>query len=208
MLEQRPNDPFVLQQLALATYKSKKPSPREALLRAKEILQKLQPETTNDPETLGLWGAVHKRLWELDEKWPDLDGAVASYERGFFLKQDHYNGINLAFLLDLRSVHHLRANRTDEAIADAVNARRIRKEVLRYTQASLANAPADPAKRFWIVASLWEAARGLGDTAAAEEWGRQLDAMPVPGWMQETRREQWTKLEAIQQEYARRMNPQ
>ncbi|MDB6150882.1 MAG: hypothetical protein JWQ44_2330 [Chthoniobacter sp.] len=25
----------------------------------------LEPKATNDSETLGLWGAVHKRLWQL-----------------------------------------------------------------------------------------------------------------------------------------------
>ena len=31
-------------------------------------LEQLAPETSNDPETLGLWGAVHKRLFELTER--------------------------------------------------------------------------------------------------------------------------------------------
>jgi len=57
-----PGDPFVLQQLALATYKGKPPD----LEGAKNTLLELQPQTTNDPETLGIWGAIHKRMWELN----------------------------------------------------------------------------------------------------------------------------------------------
>ncbi|MDD5462388.1 MAG: hypothetical protein PHG00_12265 [Methylococcales bacterium] len=61
----RPNDSFVIQQLALATYKSKQPTELEALQKAQGILKELSPETTNNPETLGLWGSIHKRLWGL-----------------------------------------------------------------------------------------------------------------------------------------------
>jgi hypothetical protein len=76
-----PNDPYVLQQLALATYKSKYPDPITALNQANHILtERLNAETTNDPETLGLCGAVHKRLWELGRDREQLDGAIASYE--------------------------------------------------------------------------------------------------------------------------------
>ena len=60
----RQEDPYIIQRLALATYKSKYPTVIEALKEAHELLQTLNPKTANDPETLGLWGAVHKRLWE------------------------------------------------------------------------------------------------------------------------------------------------
>ena len=75
--ELRPNDPFVTQQLVVATYKSKLPAPGSALLEARAIMEKsLNPASTNDPETLGLWGAIHKRLWEIDARPEDLNAAV------------------------------------------------------------------------------------------------------------------------------------
>jgi hypothetical protein len=49
---------YEVQQLALATYKSKRPSELEALERAKEILNYLWPRESLDPETLGLWAAT------------------------------------------------------------------------------------------------------------------------------------------------------
>ncbi len=99
--------PFVLQQLALATYKSKHPDPLSALLRAREALKLLDPGRTLDPETTGLWGAIHKRLAELPqrseaERSGDIDTAIEALDRGFKLKHDHYNGINLAYMLDVR----------------------------------------------------------------------------------------------------------
>jgi hypothetical protein len=80
----RPVDATILQQLALVTYKSKQPSALEALRAACAILADLEPDTTNDTETLGLWGAVHKRLWQLNRDRTSLDGALRALERGFF----------------------------------------------------------------------------------------------------------------------------
>ena len=123
----QPEDPYILQRLALITYKSKFPNEKDALIEAHQILNLLNPNTSNDTETLGLWGAVHKRLWELTKNTKYLDEAIRAYERGFFIRNDYYNGINFAFLLNVRA-----GQGTDraEAIADFVEARRVRKEVL------------------------------------------------------------------------------
>ena len=65
---QRPRDAFITQQLALATYKGKIPDAPKSLEKARAILSELNPAISNDPETLGIWGAIHKRLWELSGK--------------------------------------------------------------------------------------------------------------------------------------------
>src|SRR5215831_13722285 len=57
-------DPDVVQQLAWATYISKEPDAKTALLESKAILRQLDPEASTDSETLGLWGAIHKRLYD------------------------------------------------------------------------------------------------------------------------------------------------
>ena len=102
-VQERPEDPYVIQRLALVTYKSKTPDAEEALEEARELLATLNPETSNDTETLGLWGAVHKRLWEVTQDREHLDEAVRGYERGFYLRNDYYNGINFAYLLNVRA---------------------------------------------------------------------------------------------------------
>ncbi len=183
--KQRPNDSFIVQQLALATYKAKQPTPEAALLKAKKILEELSPATTNDPETLGLWGAIHKRLWDLNGQKSDLNESIVAYERGFYLKQDYYNGINLALLLDLRGLIALKAGQRDEGVADVVQARRIRRDVIRYAEQALANDMTDD-KRYWVVATLWEATMGLRDEAEAQQWQARARALRVPAWMLET----------------------
>ncbi|MBT9520188.1 MAG: DUF4071 domain-containing protein [Dechloromonas sp.] len=201
--ELRPNDPFVTQQLVVATYKSKQPDPESALLDARGIMeQSLDPASTNDPETLGLWGAIHKRLWELQSRPDDLNAAVDGYERGFSLRRDWYNGINYAFLLDLRAVEWLKAGNKDDAIADSVLARRVRSEVGRLALAPAEDKDADPKKRFWAVATLWEAALGRGDAAETARWGAAAEALAVPQWMQDTRLDQGRKLVELQKTFA------
>ena len=80
---ENPEDPYILQRLALATYRSKYPTPEEALKAARDLLKLLEPQTSNDTETLGLWGSVHKRLWDLTKESSYLDEAVRAYQRGF-----------------------------------------------------------------------------------------------------------------------------
>ena len=194
----RPNDSFVIQQLALATYKSQQPTPEAALLAAKDILRELSPATTNDPETLGLWGAIHKRLWDLNHQEQDLDESITACERGFNLKQDYYNGINLAYLLDMRALKALKAGDRDEGMTDAVLAKRTRRLVIQYAQ-PLLDKDIDVEKRFWIVATLREAAVGLGDAAAAAKWQAEAWASNVPAWMLETSE---TQIKAVQSSLA------
>ena len=172
---ENPEDPDVLQRLALATYKSKYPTPEEALKAARDLLKLLEPQTTNDTETLGLWGSVHKRLWELTKESSYLDEAVRAYERGFYLRNDYYNGINYAYLLNERAAHPIGFG---EAVADFVQARRVRKEVVsicnQWLESNPRTAPLPPGskfpeKQYWVLATLAEAQIGLEDEALGQQ---------------------------------------
>ncbi len=191
-----PGDPYLVQQLALATYKEKTDDPRSALDEAKEILAGLDPETSRDPETLGIWGAIHKRMWEHDGNLDALNASVDSYGRGFHLKDDYYNGINYAFMLDARAAVSSR----DDAIADRVWARRVRQRVIEDAEARLAagvtddDGNEDPEEMFWLRATLVEALVGTGQTDRSEEvMAEAVAAAPEP-WMQGTLEEQLGKL--------------
>ena len=197
----RPEDSFVLQQLALATYKSKQPDALTALQAAKQILQPLTPETSNNPETLGLWGAIHKRLWEECGDPKCLSESIAAYQRGFYLKQDHYNGINLAYLLNLRALQSLQRGQSDDAVADSVQAKRVRQDVIEYTL-PLLSTQLETNSRYWLIATLQEAAVGLADSQSAQDWEAKAKAMSVANWMHETRESQVTKLQGLLAQYA------
>ena len=95
----RSNLPLIVCRQALCTYKLEQPNKLEAFIKAKGILDELNPENSQDLETLGLSGAIHKRLFELTGDETYLDSAIGFYERGFQLKQDYYNGINAVFML-------------------------------------------------------------------------------------------------------------
>ena len=199
----QPDDSWVIQQLALATYKSKQPDTLQALQKARGILEALGPATSSDAETVGLWGAIHKRLWEVGKDPNDLDRAVRAYARGYFIKNDYYNAINFAFLLNVRAAEE----QGDEAIADRVQARRIREEVLPLCDALLGGGQLGDnqvlrrpeLEQFWVGATKVEALMGLGRTAEAEALRQQLlVADPTPEqWMVDTMNDQLGKLAAL-----------
>ena len=187
----QPSDPYIVQQLALATYKSKHPDVLQSLQRARTILDVLKPNTSAEAETVGLWGAIHKRLWEVGKDPQDLDMAIRSYARGYFIKDDYYNGINFAFLLNVRAS----IKGGDEALADRVLARRIRREILVVCDAALQGTlTGDDA--FWISATKVEALVGLGRKDEAETLRAAISAGAAQ-WMVDAMTGQLTTLQAM-----------
>lgn len=193
-MKERPEPAYIIQRLALVTYKSAQPTPQAALEEARELLKTLDPATSNDTETLGLWGAVHKRLWELTGVREHLDEAVRGYERGFYLRNDYYNGINLAFLLNQRA---RAAGSRAEAIADFVQAGRVRGEVLSICRTVLENENLSAADKYWVMATQAEAFLGHGEEALAEQKFREASAVATAQWMRDTTREQMEKLRLL-----------
>jgi tetratricopeptide repeat protein len=200
---ENPEDPDVLQRLALATYKSQYPNPEAAFKAARDVLKLLEPETSNDTETLGLWGSVHKGLWKLTGENSYLDEAVRAYERGFYLRNDYYNGINYAYLLNERAAHPIGFA---EAVADFVQARRVRREVISICNQWLESNPRPapllpgskyPEKRYWVLATLAEAQIGLEEEALGQQRLEEAFAAAPEPWMKETTQEQVDKLKAL-----------
>ena len=196
---ERPEDPYILQRLSLATYKSKYPSPEQALKEARDLLALLDPQTSNDTETLHLWGSVHKQLWELTKDESHLDEAVRAYERGFHLRHDYYNGINLAFPLNVRAVN---TGDSKEARADFAEAGRARKEVVQICEDWLAaNSTPDGQRedeaKYWVLATLAEAHYGLGENDAAEQRLAEARAIASADWMKRSTEDQLAKLRQL-----------
>ena len=193
-----PMDSYVAQKLALATYKSKIPTPEAALNEAATILETLEPSTSTDSETLGLYGAVHKRLWEATSIAAHLDKAIWAHEKGFYIRNDYYNGINMAFLLNVRAALKTVAEPA-EAIADFVVAQRTRRRVLALCEALIVSEPSPKGgEAYWIKATMAEAYTGLGDAIRAQEIMDATKALTgVAGWMIQTTEEQLGKLRTL-----------
>ena len=222
-LPEPPEDPYIIQQLALVTYKAKHDTSEKeiaALREACDLLYTLNPATSNDTETLGLWGAVHKRLWDKAKDAAALDKAIRSYERGFSLRNDYYNGINFAFLLNIRAAHAVglakasagpteSARHLAAAIADFVQADRVREEVLTICDEWIKSSPVPDEKasdaaqkqylnnKYWVVATKAEAYLGMGKTAEAEATYQEAYAFASAPWMIESTKEQRGKLEPL-----------
>jgi hypothetical protein len=209
--------PRVIQELAFVTYKGGEIAARtlgpvaavNAFKDAISLLREIDPDTTTDPETLGLWSAIHKRRAEMEgrekvDRLDDLNAAIWAAERGFLIRQDYYNGGNLAYLLDTRAS----LSSGDERIADRVLARRVRRRVVAITEKWLAetNLNLDEIKlqmpsglleeQYWVKAAHAEALCGLGDPNANLNLKDLLEAAPYP-WMADTTKAQISKLETL-----------
>lgn len=192
-----PSDSHILRQLALATYKGELPDPKSALEEARKILSELHPRTTNDSETLGIWGAIHKRLWELDSKPEDLEESIRSYGKGFYLKDDHYNGINYSYMLNVRASVSIAK---PDAIADFVWAERVRRRVVELCEEQLAagvkndEGKVDHEQLFWLRATLIEALTGTGQTDRAASLMDEAIKEAPEKWMAGSLQRQLEKL--------------
>jgi len=195
-------EPYLLQRLALATYKARQPTAVAALQEALEILKPLSPEDSNDPETVGLLGSIHKHLYEEGDGEDHLRQAIRYFSRGYFLRNDVYHGINLAALLTLRAASSL--DPTDqEKIADLVDANRIRAELVALCRAELERIDQrletatdhdtkehqvrqDWERRYWCMATMVGAYFGLGAWPEYRKAREEAAGLNPPAWMSAT----------------------
>jgi hypothetical protein len=183
---------FVTQRLALVTYKSELPTKKEALFNAVEILKPLNPQITTDVETLGLSGAIYKRLFEIDGDIKYLDDALWFYEKGFYIANDYYNGINFALLLNQKAT--LETNPID-ALGYYGSAKRIREKVkhicLMHVESNSWQSRDD---QIWILLTLAEASLGLDDYIEEEHYLALARELPDSAFALASYEEQKAKL--------------
>lgn len=121
-----PNEIYFTQQLALSRYKSKIPSEHTALTDALGIINNLLP--SNDPETLGIAGAINKGIFQLTKDVQFLNRAIENYERGFKLSDNYYTGENYALCLNLLAEI---VNDSEEKIALKFEAKKSRMKIIK-----------------------------------------------------------------------------
>jgi predicted acylesterase/phospholipase RssA len=125
-------------------------------------------DSTN-AETLGLAGAIYKRLWDHTGGRTHLEQSLRYYRKGFETPDDAdgWLGVNTAYVLDLLGVQERRAGGTDaegRAASRFVEAGEVRRKVL----AKLTTPPAAHENPWYFHASVAEAHFGLGQFAEAE----------------------------------------
>jgi hypothetical protein len=196
----QPGDPFLTREFSIAIYSSRYPDALTALKRAKKVMESLTPETSTDPQTIYRWGAIHKHLWQVGGSTSDLDEAIASFERGFVLENDYSNGINYAFMLDVRATH----SAGQEAIADRVFAKRVRYKVLDICESIISGKDDDSLSMsdgglYWVRAARAEALAGVGRNMEAERALAELGSFAQNSWMEESTRRQIANLRELLQ---------
>jgi len=185
------------QEHALCTYKDPDLPVRSRLDQALEILNTADAllETKN-PETLGLAGAIFKRIWEVGGQKIHLEHSLSYYLRGFQLKSEGerdfaddrgYTGINAAFVLDqlagLEAQQAQSAGMTstvaDERRKQAADIRTELKEKLPELAVRVESLNTD----YWYLVTIAEACFGLSKYEEAGEWLKKAGALPnIPSW--------------------------
>lgn len=119
------SETYFVQQKSLCRYKSKEPSESLALTDALNIIEDLLPSI--DPETLGIIGAIYKRLYLLNNDVEFLNRAIESYGKGWNINENYYTGENYAFCLNLKSKE---IEESDEKIYCNFEAKKTRQKII------------------------------------------------------------------------------
>ena len=210
-------DLFLSQRLALVTYKNgeqknaqgeiDKPVAIAALLEAEDILAaNCEPKISTCPETLGLSGAINKRLFELSGDAAYLKRAIHAYERGFYVKQDYYNGINVAYMYNQRAL--LQDQRFD-AIVSFGHANLIRRLVADICEQLIADEAgfARRGDQEWVLMSLAEAYQGLGQTDDGARLEAKIDRV-ASDFGKHTYGEQKAKMAHLIDQFRQKVRPE
>ena len=180
-----PSESYFVQQHALAVYKSKLPTELSALSDALKIIESLDPDgDTNDPETLGITGAIYKRIWALNNDAEYLRRAIKYYEKGYKIRNDYYTGENFALCLNMMASIEIDE---DEKTYYTVAAKKVRKQIVQ----DLDNIVNDSEKierpdKKWIYATLSNCHYGLGNDGEASKYEKLFLKISEADWEQET----------------------
>jgi predicted acylesterase/phospholipase RssA len=192
--------------LAVITYKDPDLPLDERLDKALRLLNQVGSlDSTVDQETLGIAGAVHKRLWETYARKEDLERSLAFYKRGTeqgAARDDGYTGINAAYVLDLLAA--LEAGDTDRgtpipraAQLQLEQACDIRKDII----AKVALPKAPTTDDWWKLVTVAEAFIGLGAFKKAAPILKMAAELPdVPPWQKESTTRQVAALTRLRQQ--------
>jgi predicted acylesterase/phospholipase RssA len=207
------------QKRALSTYKDPDLQADAKLEQALRILQEADNlSNTGDQETLGLAGAIYKRMWELRAQEQHLEMSLAYYLRGYRqgVRSDYgYTGINAAYVLDLLAdLESPEAQPIGASEGTAPQRREQARAIRDAIVTSLPSLPHDPDEAWlnqtwWFLVTLGEAYFGLDRYEEAESWlTRALALEDVPDWERESTARQLAALLRLKQQAAGRSGRQ
>lgn len=174
------NEPYFIQQKSLCIYKSKLPSEKTALMDALSVISELEPDgSTTDPETLGITGAIYKRLWFLDKDIEQLKRAINYYGKCFKIREDYYTGENYAQCLEFMSKEE--SQDAEEKIYFKIEAKRTREKIILILQDNLLEENFENRlDKKWIYATLANCSLALSKTEYAVKFEKLfLDESPL-----------------------------
>ena len=179
-----PNEAYFTQQHALAKYKSKSPTEISSLIDALKIIEKLDPDNeTNDPETLGLTGAICKRMWHATNDVEYLRRAIHFYGKGFQIRRDYYNGENYALCLNFAASIELDQ---EEKTFYKNSAKKARQDILNILSYLADEGEFSQSINKWPYATLANCCFGLGDFDEGMKYEKIYLAMDPSDWEKET----------------------
>lgn len=173
------NEKYYIQQRALCRYKSEVPTTQKALTDALLIMAKIEGQT--DTETLGILGAINKRLYEITSDRSFLTSAIDSYKRAWNQYKDYYTGENYATCMFMKSKIE-----TSEELKthSSVEAKLTYTEIIDIILKSLEDKEVE--ELFWKYASLSNAYLALDDHTNAEKYEKLFYDQQPQQWEKKT----------------------
>jgi hypothetical protein len=153
------SETYFIQQKTLCRYKSKEPSEQLALSDALNIIEDLLP--SNDPETLGIIGAIYKRLFMLNDDLEFLNRAIDNYKKGWNISENYYTGENYAFCLNLKA---MKIQENEEKIYCNFEAKKTRHKIIQNLEEIVADEEfANRIDIKWVYATLSHCYLAIGN---------------------------------------------
>lgn len=167
------DEKYFIQQQALCRYKSESPSKIKALTDALTIISDIR--NSDDAETLGITGAIYKRLWEMTHDLSMLDDAIKYYSKGWMVLKDYYNGENYANCIRYKQEE----TSGEEKIYYQVLEEKVRREIMDIILDVLDKIKGPD--RMWRLATLANCSYALGDIDNGQKYEAEMMGMaPEP----------------------------
>lgn len=153
---------------------------------ALSVINELEPDgSTTDPETLGITGAIYKRLWLLDKDIEQLKRAINYYGKCFKIREDYYTGENYAQCLEFMSKE--KNPDKEEKIYFKIEAKRTREKIISILSDSMLEDNFETrVDKKWIYATMSNCFLALENNEKAQEFEKLFQTEEPLDWELQT----------------------